>query len=272
MLNTDCWAPPPESDAAGLARGQRICISNEFPAAALLGQRPHFENHCTRLFRHKEGTCDSETSDACALYSPPQRSLLLQDRPGRDPQPPLAPAHCPPGSVIWAYASAGSLFPMLGTLSYSSPTSSSFPLFSGSVSLPWAEQFQGLGQHRSPEVWCTFQGDSKSCAQSPKGSQWPVGDQLVAPEEALSIPGTLTAAKPASTCPEQPLTSPSFSPATVPPSLQMAGCGPQQKAHKQGPGCKPGVPVLPPRRPQGGPPNPETRKLSGILYKTQAWD
>ena len=51
----------------------------------------------------------------------------------------------------------------------------------------------------------------------------------MAPEEALSIPGTLTAAKPASTCREQPLTSPSVSPATVPPAYRRQGVDPSRR-------------------------------------------
>lgn len=39
----------------------------------------------------------------------------------------------------------------------------------------------------------------------------------------------------------------------------MAGYGPQQKAHKQGPGFKPGVPG-----PEEEDPNPQTKKLSRI--------
>lgn len=147
-------------------------------------------------------------------------------------------------------ASAGFLFPVLGTLP-SFPTSSPFPLFSGSLSLPWAKQFQGLGQDRSPEVVCTFQRDSKSCDQSsPHRAPSNCGQQVRGhlgkstggPRRSLIYSRNFNSAKPASTCREWPLSSPSFSPATVHCNLQMAGCGPQQ-----GLGFKPGVPVLPPR-------------------------
>lgn len=141
----------------------------------VLGQSPH----CVRLFCFKAGICDSETQDAYALHSPPQRSLLLRDRPGRDPHPLLVPAQhlLDLLSERVHIASAGFLLPMLGTLS-SSPKRSPFPLFSGSISLPWAWQLQGLGQDRSPEMMYTFQGDSKSSDQSPRGSQqlWAAGD------------------------------------------------------------------------------------------------
>lgn len=213
-----------------------------------------------------------------ALHSPPQRSVLLQDRPGRDPHIPFTSAQGSLGSVVSGCTNQlASFSPCLGLYPLPLQTPHSFPSLAPSL-CPGPSNFK-VWSRTDHQRWCAHFKATQNPATSPHRAPSNCGQQVRGhlgkstggPRRSLIYSRNTDSCQ---TCSGRPQTasSPSFSPATIHPNLQMTGCGPQKEAHRRAQHLNLGGSSSAPKEGPRWATQSRDRELSQIPYKPQAWD